>query len=121
VFVSCLAYHTFEFHAYYFFFQAEDGIRDLMVTGVQTCALPISLRQRRTRQANAGSPPMPSPVSSAVLEQRADQPASPPARELDQIGRAPCRARVIMPVVVSKMLNNQSRLLVFIVVLNLVF
>src|SRR5688572_32967270 len=27
-----------------FFFQAEDGIRDLTVTGVQTCALPISGR-----------------------------------------------------------------------------
>src|SRR5256886_7185061 len=27
----------------FFFFQAEDGIRDLTVTGVQTCALPISL------------------------------------------------------------------------------
>src|SRR2546430_1737096 len=26
----------------FFFFQAEDGIRDLTVTGVQTCALPIS-------------------------------------------------------------------------------
>src|SRR2546430_16349450 len=28
----------------FFFFQAEDGIRDLTVTGVQTCALPISTR-----------------------------------------------------------------------------
>src|SRR2546421_8952150 len=28
----------------FFFFQAEDGIRDLIVTGVQTCALPISRR-----------------------------------------------------------------------------
>src|SRR5688572_31143922 len=28
----------------YFFFQAGDGIRDLTVTGVQTCALPISCR-----------------------------------------------------------------------------
>src|SRR2546427_8596000 len=27
----------------FFFFQAEDGIRDLTVTGVQTCALPISI------------------------------------------------------------------------------
>src|SRR5690606_39356450 len=27
-----------------FFFQAEDGIRDFHVTGVQTCALPISIR-----------------------------------------------------------------------------
>src|SRR3989440_9407065 len=29
------------FYAFFFFFQAEDGIRDLIVTGVQTCALPI--------------------------------------------------------------------------------
>src|SRR5690349_25167006 len=31
----------------FFFFQAEDGIRDLYVTGVQTCALPISVRNER--------------------------------------------------------------------------
>src|SRR5256714_11069107 len=29
------------FLCYFFFFQAEDGIRDKLVTGVQTCALPI--------------------------------------------------------------------------------
>src|SRR5947208_9108008 len=29
---------------FFFFFQAEDGIRDDLVTGVQTCALPILLR-----------------------------------------------------------------------------
>src|SRR2546422_11661321 len=29
---------------WFFFFQAEDGIRDVAVTGVQTCALPISWR-----------------------------------------------------------------------------
>src|SRR3989454_6550117 len=29
---------------FFFFFQAEDGIRDYKVTGVQTCALPILLR-----------------------------------------------------------------------------
>src|SRR2546429_1634522 len=28
-------------HCVFFFFQAEDGIRDVAVTGVQTCALPI--------------------------------------------------------------------------------
>src|SRR5476651_2848294 len=28
---------------FFFFFQAEDGIRDIGVTGVQTCALPISM------------------------------------------------------------------------------
>src|SRR2546430_2192395 len=34
----------------FFFFQAEDGIRDLTVTGVQTCALPIWQRARVKRQ-----------------------------------------------------------------------
>src|SRR3989449_8105993 len=29
------------FFSFFFFFQAEDGIRDVAVTGVQTCALPI--------------------------------------------------------------------------------
>src|SRR2546430_12898123 len=33
---TCMACRLF-----FFFFQAEDGIRDLTVTGVQTCALPI--------------------------------------------------------------------------------
>src|SRR6266436_8490560 len=32
---------------FFFFFQAEDGIRDVAVTGVQTCALPISEPVRR--------------------------------------------------------------------------
>src|SRR5205809_4856182 len=32
----------FELFCFFFFFQAEDGIRDVAVTGVQTCALPIS-------------------------------------------------------------------------------
>src|SRR5207248_3606675 len=47
----------------YFFFQAEDGIRDRTVTGVQTCALPISgidragrhrARQELLHQTTAG-------------------------------------------------------------------
>src|SRR5256886_4257216 len=37
-----------------FFFQAEDGIRDLTVTGVQTCALPISARAGPERDPPRG-------------------------------------------------------------------
>src|SRR5690606_39928771 len=37
VFFECIVTDSFSF-----FFQAEDGIRDFHVTGVQTCALPIS-------------------------------------------------------------------------------
>src|SRR2546427_12706871 len=42
-------------HFVFFFFQAEDGIRDLTVTGVQTCALPITIRftSGRVRLASA--------------------------------------------------------------------
>src|SRR3712207_3307768 len=35
-------YHYLDLYCFFFFFQAEDGIRDIGVTGVQTCALPIS-------------------------------------------------------------------------------
>src|SRR5205823_10569450 len=39
---------------YFFFFQAEDGIRDKLVTGVQTCALPISAAPDRGGLWNDG-------------------------------------------------------------------
>src|SRR6266404_6967928 len=41
---------------FFFFFQAEDGIRDKLVTGVQTCALPIS---RQAAGKGKGSHPCP--------------------------------------------------------------
>src|SRR5256885_10905995 len=44
-----------------FFFQAEDGIRDYKVTGVQTCALPISITLERSASRRSG-------VVSAVTE-----------------------------------------------------
>src|SRR3712207_8265080 len=37
---------------FFFFFQAEDGIRDIGVTGVQTCALPISYGSSKTFEGN---------------------------------------------------------------------
>src|SRR2546430_14608226 len=48
----------------HFFFQAEDGIRDLTVTGVQTCALPISSRAPGRRARGPGAAP---PRSQARL------------------------------------------------------
>src|SRR5260370_20713311 len=48
--VSCSDVNVFLF--VFFFFQAEDGIRDSSVTGVQTCALPISQRMHKVRKAN---------------------------------------------------------------------
>src|SRR5205085_3905340 len=49
----------------FFFFQAEDGIRDLTVTGVQTCALPI-FTILLPRAESAGGRTRPLPVAEAV-------------------------------------------------------
>src|SRR3989441_3488708 len=40
----------------FFFFQAEDGIRDKLVTGVQTCALPIYITVPATTYSGSGAP-----------------------------------------------------------------
>src|SRR5690349_21981739 len=55
----------------FFFFQAEDGIRDLYVTGVQTCALPISTaspRGRHRRDRRTG----PTPCGRAMQRGKVD-------------------------------------------------
>src|SRR5437773_6342674 len=53
---------------FFFFFQAEDGIRDRDVTGVQTCALPIS--GTGPRSAVVGSIALPLCVSSPRASRR---------------------------------------------------
>src|SRR5699024_12096775 len=57
---------------FFFFFQAEDGIRDRNVTGVQTCALPIS--------AVLSCPNyLPFTVPSSLFPQGRNTSSSPPA------------------------------------------
>src|SRR2546421_3435742 len=89
----------------FFFFQAEDGIRHLIVTGVQTCALPISSRRRYTRSdrdwsSDVCSSDLPFPYTTlfclrseehtSELQSRSDL----VCRLLLEIGRASCRERV---------------------------
>src|SRR6266542_6014482 len=45
------------FICFFFFFQAEDGIRDATVTGVQTCALPISFGTLTGKYVGGARPP----------------------------------------------------------------
>src|SRR5438034_10554177 len=78
-----------------FFFQAEDGIRGHCVTGVQTCALPISAWESQLMNT-------PGPVNSGIkvvvaavvplIMRTAIGPASPDLYK--EIGRASCRERV---------------------------
>src|SRR5206468_11696555 len=98
---------------FFFFFQAEDGIRGLIVTGVQTCALPIW----RNGCGHGGAPLAPD-LSSATADWRlpvvvrayrndsvghdlmqsegqalARYGYEPTAQSEDEIGRASCRER----------------------------
>src|SRR5690625_6105866 len=86
-----------------FFFQAEDGIRDGHVTGVQTCALPISevaqgFRPRIPTTAGTGREGRPRPRSARCPHPRSMRscPAERQSAQLDlaaEIGRASCRER----------------------------
>src|SRR5256885_4903766 len=86
-----------------FFFQAEDGIRDYKVTGVQTCALPISDRSSKVRAKTArstGTLEDLSGLASYCNETSSNQMspvglASVMRRKVTlEIGRASCRERV---------------------------
>src|SRR5216684_5738703 len=69
---------------FFFFFQAEDGIRDVAVTGVQTCALPICCCSPEPPEPLRLSPPSlpPSPgkglASTSTTPAPWVAPASPP-------------------------------------------
>src|SRR5205823_14228621 len=53
---------------FFFFFQAEDGIRDKLVTGVQTCALPILSVEELKKEANGGHERFAGSLRKAVVE-----------------------------------------------------
>src|SRR5690606_40477472 len=90
----------------FFFFQAEDGIRDFHVTGVQTCALPICAQvgsqvtgvvlERRVKEGDRVEPGdvlavlRADDLEAAVREARAELAQ---LEESTQIGRASCRGR----------------------------
>src|SRR5687767_15193627 len=97
-FLFLLIFCCFFFFFFFFFFQAEDGIRDKLVTGVQTCALPIFSRYDNDAQP---SPPLAGCASRPAIA--TSPPAAPAVRRLrwplrrrprGQIGRASCRERV---------------------------
>src|SRR2546426_5603382 len=67
---------------FFFFFQAEDGIRDYKVTGVQTCALPISRRAGAVRDPGLGRFALERDVDTAAL---ARQPVEQAPAHLDQV------------------------------------
>src|SRR5437667_4092215 len=106
-FLGCQAFLTFnQLFFLCFFFQAEDGIRDRDVTGVQTCALPIwigaphvsgvrsaAVATNRSRRRRVQRRLERRPISRDEL--LAPQPEPRVLRQAEvEIGRASCRERV---------------------------
>src|SRR5688572_32546290 len=85
MFVLVMKCHFFTF----FFFQAEDGIRDLTVTGVQTCALPICCRPgtRKVRASWRARHPRSVDPSTALRRSRSEEHTS----ELQSQSNLVCR------------------------------
>src|SRR5687767_15381765 len=88
---------------FFFFFQAEDGIRDKLVTGVQTCALPISFSPRKGALSRSERghyfkiAPRPRRTSRVSAARTMAAPALSSKRRSKsgcKIGRASCRERV---------------------------
>src|SRR5207248_6340801 len=87
---------------FFFFFQAEDGIRDRTVTGVQTCALPISTASRsvllslfqardeleiKIEERTAKLSRANEELQTEIIERKSAE------EKLREIGRASCRER----------------------------
>src|SRR5690348_10420670 len=96
-----------------FFFQAEDGIRDGRVTGVQTCALPISFGRAHIRsRSRAGSllggadrtrdAVSLHRVAARVHGRLAVMSCVEAQRSMAKIGRASCRERVQVAVAAGR-------------------
>src|SRR5260221_7519386 len=92
------------FMFFLFFFQAEDGIRDHCVTGVQTCALPISLgscasSRPARRRGNVPRTSRPTSIPGHARTRNAPSSGVTHMRSIllilcGEIGRASCRERV---------------------------
>src|SRR5688572_30906830 len=72
------------FFFFFFFFQAEDGIRDLTVTGVQTCALPISASGNAVTmpQRLRNGPPRFTPTKRSIVDLESAKELARPAEML---------------------------------------
>src|SRR2546430_1610677 len=90
VVIICSCTHLLWICLFFFFFQAEDGIRFLTVTGVQTCALPIGVAEAPDFAVDGpGWPPIGPPP---LLPHRRPRPSPMPRSEERRVGKE-CRSR----------------------------
>src|SRR2546428_6158285 len=82
---------------FFFFFQAEDGIRDLIVTGVQTCALPIfapwTTPRNTRRRTRCGPRRKAAPGRRTPARRRSSERSRAPGRSEERRVGKECRSR----------------------------
>src|SRR2546426_4323896 len=99
---------------FFFFFQAEDGIRDYKVTGVQTCALPIS-SMRVAMSASLNCTDFQAvqfklaDMATRIEAARALAHRAAARKDAGEIGRAACRERVEISVVAGSLKKKKER------------
>src|SRR3989454_7627101 len=102
----------------FFFFQAEDGIRDYKVTGVQTCALPISISKSLGRDISARatasiccSPPESVPASCDARSFRRGKRAKIRSEEHTSELQSPCNlvCRLLLEKKKKKIYNQKRQ------------
>src|SRR2546429_6119753 len=86
--VTCAGSYTY--YSCFFFFQAEDGIRDVAVTGVQTCALPIYVTDV---SPISGPPELLQPSMDAARQWQFEAPSKLPIRSEERRVGKECRSR----------------------------
>src|SRR5690606_39656368 len=94
--VHCVNCMVLIIRYFYFFFQAEDGIRVFRVTGVQTCALPILFGEAGPLMMRAGTGGLVD-ARNRIMAHFLDQSEAEWLWMVDtdmEIGRATCRERV---------------------------
>src|SRR2546422_8531032 len=83
----------------FFFFQAEDGIRDVAVTGVQTCALPISAFAREVKGLRPNVQRLELPCTTSIWSRGS-------AAGTSVVGRPSSRRTMLQPDRKSTRLNS---------------
>src|SRR2546426_1747416 len=101
----------------FFFFQAEDGIRDYKVTGVQTCALPICCRKpiaNKSGRCSGGIAAVSSPRTAianpmATTTGRWKNPLNPQPRSEEHTSELQSPCNLVCRLLLEKKKKNKSR------------
>src|SRR2546430_12724952 len=89
----------------FFFFQAEDGIRDLTVTGVQTCALPIYLSFASRRPVGVAANP---PPAVSLYRTSISRPISPIVRSEEHTSELQSQSNLVCRLLLEKKKNTNK-------------